>query len=388
MNGSTVTTYDAVGHVLSVTDSDQNTTKYVYDRLGRLAMETDPLGNSTTYTYDADGNLTQKTDRDRRTTRYFYDALGQQTEEDWGWLGLYGFTATHTIKTFYDAAGQVIGVNESDTANPAAGTNYQYTYDALGQVTEARMAPGGLIQPSPANNSGSLGPSSSRYDWNGDGHAEQYYAFSLGQLAAGQVILLCVSTTAFDPTLIVCKGDFSGMVVAHDNAGSGAYLEFTAPQSGVWDVLVSSQVDVTSTSSFSLEALTDPNPFVPNALVQFDYIYDEAGNLLTAKEDAAASQATGFGSVTTDAYDVLNRLKETKQTTADGVTVNKRADYTYNADSSVATVTRYSNDTSTPTTVAGSTYGYDAMGRLTSLSQRLPSARPSTTPGPTTRTAK
>ena len=43
-----------------------------------------------------------------------------------------------------------------------------------------------------------------------------------------------------------------------------------------------------------------------------------------------------------------------------GTTVNKRADFTYNADGSEKTVTRYNAGS---TLVATSTYGYDGMGR-------------------------
>ena len=112
-------------------------------------------------------------------------------------------------------------------------------------------------------------------------------------------------------------------------------------------------------------AQSEPVPpgTVTTALVQFDYTYDKAGNLLTSVE--SSSVATGLGATTTNTYDALNRLTQTKQSV--GGTVNKRADFTYRDDGSTNTVTRYSDDGTT--SVATSSYTtYDDMGRLMALS--------------------
>ncbi len=106
-------------------------------------------------------------------------------------------------------------------------------------------------------------------------------------------------------------------------------------------------MEVEQSSDFTLWALADADPFLPNALVQFDYSYDAAGNLLSAAENAAESLASGLGSVTLNAYDELNRLQQTKQTATDGTTVNRRADYAYRLDGSRESVARYSNDGAT-----------------------------------------
>ncbi|MEN6407240.1 MAG: RHS repeat-associated core domain-containing protein [Thermoguttaceae bacterium] len=108
----------------------------------------------------------------------------------------------------------------------------------------------------------------------------------------------------------------------------------------------------------------DATPFVPTALVEFDYTYDKAGNLLTATENQSASTATGLSGVTTDAYDALNRLVQTKQSV--GGVVNKRANFVYNADGSTQSITRYSDD-GTTTVATSNNYTYDGIGRLTSL---------------------
>ena len=125
MSNATVNTYDVVGNLLSVTDPEGNETSYQYDRLDRQVTVTDPLGNTSTEEYDADGNVIQNVDRDGRVTDYLYDPLNRQVEEDW----MSGETPSHTIQAYYDAAGELVGVAESDTQDSSNATCYEYTYD-------------------------------------------------------------------------------------------------------------------------------------------------------------------------------------------------------------------------------------------------------------------
>jgi len=67
--------------------------------------------------------------------------------------------------------------------------------------------------------------------------------------------------------------------------------------------------------------------------------------------------------VTEREFDPLGRLTQVLQS---GMAAEKRADYTYRDNSQLATITRYSDLEGTEE-VATSTYGYDNMGRLTSL---------------------
>lgn len=96
-------TYDALGHLLTVTQnaqasSGQQTRQYWYDMLGRLIKESNPETSNngsngiTTYTYDsvspcADGNnysypgdLVERTDNANNSTCYAYDALNRLTQ--------------------------------------------------------------------------------------------------------------------------------------------------------------------------------------------------------------------------------------------------------------------------------------------------------------------
>ena len=156
--------YDPVGNVLSVTDPDGNVTGYAYDRLNRQVSVTDPLDNVASMVYDLAGNLVQRTDADGRVTQYLYNPVNGQVEEDWlsgtsvaGLSGTGSASVFHTIQTYYDAAGEVVGVVESDTQNPADATSYQYGFDHDGNLAASRMAPGDLAQSPELSGNGSLG---------------------------------------------------------------------------------------------------------------------------------------------------------------------------------------------------------------------------------------
>jgi YD repeat-containing protein len=141
--------YDAVGNRTSATDASGNVTRYAFDRLNRLVTETDPLGAVTTNAYDFAGNKTRETDRLGRVTWCTFDAADRLVEERW--QASASAAVSHTIRRFYDGSDQLLGVTETDTANPAATTAWQFSYDALGRVVKSRMAPGEIVQP-PAPN--------------------------------------------------------------------------------------------------------------------------------------------------------------------------------------------------------------------------------------------
>jgi hypothetical protein len=161
--------------------------------------------------------------------------------------------------------------------------------------------------------------------------------------------------------------------VFDDNAGGGtaASLRFVADVAGTWTLAVTSR-DENATGGYGLRIVQDANPFVPQALVQYDFSYDRAGNLTAARENQAAvadmggfgKAATGLGIATAYTNDPLGRVTRYEQTGV-GAAVVRRAEYAYRADDSVATVTRFANAGITP--VATTTNQYDGLGRLTRI---------------------
>ena len=65
-------TYDAAGHLLTLTDPVGNTTSYTYNYMGLVATETNEKNATRYYSYDALGRLVSKTDRNGRITTYSY----------------------------------------------------------------------------------------------------------------------------------------------------------------------------------------------------------------------------------------------------------------------------------------------------------------------------
>jgi RHS repeat-associated protein len=125
-NGEDTTfTYDAVDNRLSLTDPSGNTTSWVYDALNRVIEEENELGASRYFAYDVASNLIQRTDRNGRVTQFTYDNLDRQTSEKW-------MSGATTVKEFiysYDAAGQLLAAGDGTS-------DYSYTYDLLGRVTQ------------------------------------------------------------------------------------------------------------------------------------------------------------------------------------------------------------------------------------------------------------
>jgi RHS repeat-associated protein len=122
--------YDQYGNQTSVTDAQGHQTLYQYDNMGRLFQVNPPQGE-TDYTYDALGHIltmTRKLDTTTsHTTTYQYDANGNKTDEfD---PRSTGPTSFHT-QYIYNAANQLQQVKYPD------GTSIQYEYDWRGHITK------------------------------------------------------------------------------------------------------------------------------------------------------------------------------------------------------------------------------------------------------------
>jgi len=379
---STTTTYDSVGNTTSLTDASGNVTRYAYDRLNRLVTETDPLGAVTSYAYDLAGNKTKQTDRLGRVTTFVYDAADRLVEERWQPSAT--AAVFHTIRRIYDAASQLLGVTETDTTNPAATTAWQFSYDATGNVVKSRMAPGEIAQ-QPAfdgvpNPPGNLASGDLTIDWDNDGKAERYDGYQI-TLAVGDQLLLTASSAAFDPVLLLQRPG-QGLATAffddHSGGGTTARLLVTADIAGTWFIAVTAR-DENATGAYALQIVKDQHAIVPTALVEYDFTYDKAGNLVSATEDQAAvaqfgtlgPAASGLGVQTSYTVNALNRVTRYRHIAAGQVT--KRTDFAYRPDGSVGSVTRFAGAGINP--IGTSTAAYDALGRLTGITH-APTASP------------
>lgn len=131
----TVTSYDGVGRVLTVTDSLGAVTETEYDEAGRAVLMTDALGHETRTWYDHGG-----------LPRFVKDARGFVTENRYDNLGRLEFTiaptmngATATTQFGYDAVGNRTLVKDGK------GNETHFTYDHGNRVLTQTFAGGDQI---------------------------------------------------------------------------------------------------------------------------------------------------------------------------------------------------------------------------------------------------
>lgn len=143
--GDTVNySYDRVGNLLSVTDSDSNLTfvhdslnrisevrtgsssqptttiQYEYDVNGNRRRMTDPSGGVTNYSYDALSRLSSLTDPSSQTFAFTFDSLSLRKE-----MTRPGGTTSYT----YDAASRLSSILHQSSAGDLA---FSYSYDQVG----------------------------------------------------------------------------------------------------------------------------------------------------------------------------------------------------------------------------------------------------------------
>ena len=128
---TTVTTYDPVGNVTSVTDARENTTTNFYDAANRLietwGPEVSVYGTNvdvrpiTQNIYDQGGNIRFTTDANHRTVEMQYDRLGRLTNTV--------DAVYNTISFSYDASGNQFSLTDGNT-----NTTY-FVYDGLNRKT-------------------------------------------------------------------------------------------------------------------------------------------------------------------------------------------------------------------------------------------------------------
>jgi RHS repeat-associated protein len=113
--------YDSRGRRTSVTDQNNQTTKYAYDDADRLISVTDAANHVTQYAYDTENNLLSITDANNNATSFTYDAFGRVTQTK--------FPSTLTESYAYDAAGNLTSKTDRN------GKSILYVYDALNRLT-------------------------------------------------------------------------------------------------------------------------------------------------------------------------------------------------------------------------------------------------------------
>ena len=143
-------TYDKVGNRLSISDS-MGITRFVYNELDQIISVTDPFGMTVGYSYNPLGLRTALKYPGNRIVSYTYDELGRiSTVQDWS-----GITTTYeydaagrlvkktmgngSIVTYgYDDTGRLISKEDRDKTGNVI-VSYNYTLDSVGNRTSMTM---------------------------------------------------------------------------------------------------------------------------------------------------------------------------------------------------------------------------------------------------------
>ena len=341
--------YDEKGNVKSFSvsgDGTTLTTTMTYDSMNNLTSITDPKGYTTTYSYDSNGNLTGVSAPESVTTsievnskglptsitnpmgvvtQFAYNSYGNLTKTTLPALSL-SSTATYDgasrLKSSTDALGRTTSFVYDDNDNltsetdPASHTT-SFDYDSNDNLTDITNAKGGVTSLSYDNatdwlTSVSFAGATREYEYNDDGTVDSY--------------------TKPDGTTLSYSYDDLGRIT-NDGVNSYSYDN---------KLRLSSISGNGMTMSFSYDGFNRITGTSCNGHSN-SYSYDKNGNCTSINN-------------TSYSYDKLNRLTSVSFS-------GKTISYTYRKDGQLSKVT-YPNSMTT-------TYGYDAVGRLTSKSTKL-----------------
>jgi len=130
--GDTIRLYDRVGNLIYLRTGSDQIWYDEYDAANRLASFHDGLGNQTRYEYNDDNTLKSVTDANGNKTSYTYDNLGRRiTTID---------RRSGVTRTTYDAVGNVLSLTDP------VGNTTTYTYDGLSRKLTEMNAQGQVRQ--------------------------------------------------------------------------------------------------------------------------------------------------------------------------------------------------------------------------------------------------
>lgn len=312
-NGNTTTfTYDSNGNTLTVTDAAGDVKTYTYDTRNDLLSSTTPRGYETTFTYDGNGNLLTTTDPLNNVTAFTYDSYGELTSKT--------DANGHVTSYAYDSYGNLIQTTDALNHTTKMG------YDGIGRLTSVTDANG--------HTSTSAYDALSRLVSTTDplGDKTQYSYDGVGNLLQVTDANGKATGYAYDAANnLVSVTDAAKHVTQYTYDGNNNRLTFVNAKG--------------KTTTYSYDPLNRLSEITDPLVFSTSYSYDAVGNLLSVTD--ANGHTNSF------TYDVVNRL--TKTSYFDGSNVAR----TYDADSN-----RISMVDPTGTT----TYAYDPLDRLTSVS--------------------
>jgi RHS repeat-associated protein len=314
--GNTSTfTYDFVGNLLTHADPLGRTLTHVYDEVNRLRASTNSLGQKLQFQYDAADNLLSLTDAAGNTTRYEYDAADQLIKET-NALG-------HSRLTTYDGVGNLTSVLDRN------GRARTFTFDELDRVIEEIWSTGGQT----------LREIDYTYDAvdNLLTASDPDSAFTLKYDNADRLLSIDNLGTPRLPRTLLTYG--------YDRAGNVTSIEDN------WGAKVASAYDAANQLATRSWSGTDLDP------VQVAFNYNAQGALTSLTRSAGVNGSTAVGSTSFD-YDPIGRLTNLVHKNAANQDL-VHYQYTYDAVGQLVGESHHGTAT---------TYGYDPLGQLSSVS--------------------
>ena len=413
---TTVFEYDEAGNITSVTRPSNLVTSATYDEENRLATLTTPQTGTATFVYDDAGNLETVTDALDRTTTYVYDALDRrvQTVDALGGISTTVYGDDGRVESFENARGKITSFVYDELNRLRTRTNPEldqvtftydeprdlvktytdaedqiitHVYDKLGRRTSTTTSDDTISFEFDA--AGNLERAA-------DGDSELVYTFdALNRLATETITLNgatpVVLTHAYDPAYGNRESvtDSLGGVTLFDYDAANRVDSVTSaagPQVSMgWDgdgrlTSVSRPNGVSSTYTYDpargvLDTLTLAD--ASSTLLQASYEFDVDGRVDTITEGGQirsfeydllgrVTDAGTSGLPETYAYDSIgNRTSSHLSASyshdeADRLTSEASHTYTYDQNGSLRTATETATSDVT-------TYGYDALDRLTNV---------------------
>ena len=411
--------YDGDGNKTLTIDADLNRTRYQYDGANRLTQmtvgENSNVSGSTQYAYDRAGNLTLVTDPFSHTTSYGYDARYRRTSMADGAndVTVYAFDNNNNVTSMtdplkandvttyaYDELNKLLSVDES--ARGGSKTYYQYdndrnlslttdalghatayAFDALNRVTKV-TEDGGVNGPlnwltAYASPSGGKSPDQETLTDPLQQVTVESFDY-LGRLA--NISYTTTNTVNYQVVSMAYGYDGNGNLLTATEVKlvSGVPVaEVTNNHYDSFDRLTNTTNYDAKTIQYKYDAAGNQTAVIDSDNVETDYSYD-ARNRLSSVTTGANSTKYDYwpndllksvtdpnGVVAAYTYDLANRLTQVIDQTAGGTLISSYQ-YAYDANGNRKSQLEQHSDTAInngqPFTT---TYAYDALNRLTSV---------------------
>lgn len=340
--------YDCLGRITCISGSGGERKEYAYDAVGNVTALTDVYGNVTRYEYSSTGQLTKVTDALGNETEYTYDPCDRLIE-----IRQYGDGAESTVSgqddDFLRAEKQNLDnrichvtryqrdkLGQVETVTDALGNTERYTYDAKGQLIEKLDKEGYLTK------YGYTAQGDVNHISYADGREVRLSYNPLRQLEEMEdwLGITRIKNDAMGRVLKVQYPD--GKEVSYSYGKGGERTGLTYPDG--------KKAEYTYDSELRLSGLDDGNGII-------SYGYDEAGRL--------AGKTFPNGMETSYRYDAAGRLSELTHRDREGIL--DRYSYQYDLMGNKTAIEKQRRELSEESGLY--TYGYDALGRLSTVAK-------------------